>query len=132
MATRLLTSLIIVLCFAFSQSNAQTTSDPVLFSVNGDEVRLSEFQYIYEKTNGAKATYSKVSVNEYLDLYKKFKLKVQRAKELQLDTITTLQKELDGYKRQLADSYLIDKVILMYLFKKTFNSRVSIPGLKLS
>lgn len=102
-------------------AQAQTGKDPVLFTVNGDEVRVSEFQYIYEKTNGDEANYSIRSVNEYLDLYKKFKLKVARAKEMQLDTITSLKKELEGYQRQLADSYLLDKEITEKLTREVYD-----------
>lgn len=108
--------LVAVSFVGFSQSD----SDPVLFTVNGEDVRVSEFKYIYEKTNADKADYSIKSVNEYLDLYKKFKLKVARAKEMQLDTIQSLKQELEGYQRQLADSYLIDKEVTETLTKEVY------------
>lgn len=94
--------------------------DPVLFEVEGVPVTVSEFDYIYSKTNGEQADYSKASLKEYLDLYIKFKLKVQKAKELQLDTIQVLQQELDGYRRQLADSYLINKEVTEELTREAY------------
>lgn len=94
--------------------------DPVLFTVDGDPVHLSEFKYIYEKTNGEDADYSRQSLEEYLDLYVRFKLKVQRAKDMQLDTIPSLQRELEGYRRQLADSYLIDKEVTDKLVQEAY------------
>ena len=54
--------------------SAQTNDDPVLFTVNGDPVHVSEFKYIYTKTNGEKADFSEASLEEYLRLYTKFKL----------------------------------------------------------
>jgi len=98
--------------------NAQT--DPVLFTVNGQDVPLSEFEYIYNKNNGDNADYSKASVDEYLDLYTKFKLKVQRAKDMKLDTISALQTELEGYKKQLSNSYLVDKEVTEKLSKEVY------------
>lgn len=95
-------------------------SDPVLFSVEGKPVHVSEFNYIYQKTNGDKADYSKKSLDEYLDLYIKFKLKVQRARDMQLDTIPTLVKELEGYRRQLANSYLVDKEVTEKLVEEGY------------
>lgn len=95
--------------------------DPVLFSVEDDPVHVSEFEYIYNKNNGEKADYSRESLEEYLDLYIKFKLKVQRAKELQLDTIPSLQKELEGYRRQLANSYLTDKEVSERLARELYD-----------
>ncbi len=89
----------------------QAQDDPVLFTVEGDEVTVSEFRYIYEKNNGDKADYGRESLEEYLELYKRFKLKVQRAKTMGLDTITALQDELEGYRKQLANSYLTDKEV---------------------
>ncbi len=102
---------IFMLClWQFSFVSAQS-SDPVLFTVGDDPVYLSEFKYIYEKNNADKADYSKESIEEYLELYKKFKLKVKRARAIGLDTIQALNEELAGYRKQLAKSYLKDKEI---------------------
>lgn len=102
----------ILLLFTISAFSLEgQKKDNVLFSVDGQPVNFSEFNYIYTKTNADKADYSKASVDEYLDLYKKFKLKVRRAKEMRLDTVPSLITELEGYRRQLADSYLIDKEV---------------------
>lgn len=89
---------------------AQQDTD-VLFTVDGQPVTVGEFRYIYTKTNGDVADFSEESVMEYLDLYERFKLKVARAKQMGLDTIVSLQRELEGYRKQLADNYLIDKQV---------------------
>jgi peptidyl-prolyl cis-trans isomerase SurA len=94
--------------------------DPVLFTVDGKPVHQSEFVYIYSKTNGKNADFSESSLEEYLDLYVKFKLKVAKAREMQLDTIPELMNELNGYRRQLADSYLIDKEVTEKLIKDAY------------
>ncbi len=94
--------------------------DPVLFTVEDTPVHQSEFVYIYTKTNGKNADFSRASLEEYLDLYIKFKLKVQKAKDMQLDTIPQLMNELAGYRRQLADSYLIDKEVTEKLLKEAY------------
>ena len=60
---------------------------------------------------------------EYLDLYKKFKLKVARAKELKLDTVPALQSELAGYRKQLANSYLNDKEVTTNLIDEVIERR---------
>lgn len=100
--------------------NAQN-EDAVLFTVKNNPVTVGEFLYIYSKTNRDKADFSKASLEEYLDLYTKFKLKVQRAKDMQLDTIPALQKELAGYRKQLADSYLLDKEVTDKLIKEAYD-----------
>ncbi|MEM8906262.1 MAG: peptidylprolyl isomerase [Bacteroidota bacterium] len=112
---------IFLLLFAFSWGLSAQKSDPVLFTVEGQPVHLSEFKYIYTKTNGDKADFSNASLEEYLDLYVKFKLKVQKAKALQLDTIPTLQTELAGYRRQLANSYLVDKEVTEKLVQEAYD-----------
>ncbi|MFM2393815.1 MAG: hypothetical protein RLZZ546_1797, partial [Bacteroidota bacterium] len=100
--------------FIFNVAFAQSNED-VLLTVNNSPVTVGEFKYIYEKNNGKEANYSEKSLREYLDLYSKFKLKVARAKDNKLDTIQSLIEELNGYKRQLANSYLEDKEILDHL-----------------
>ena len=95
-------------------------NDPVLFELGDQEVRVSEFLYIYGKNNGKEADYSRKSLEEYLDLYVKFKMKVARARELQLDTIPELQRELAGYRQQLAGSYLTDKEVVERLSRELY------------
>jgi peptidyl-prolyl cis-trans isomerase SurA len=94
--------------------------DPVLFTVDGTPVHVSEFKYIYSKTNGKNADFSRATLQEYLDLYTKFKLKVKKAKDMKLDTVQALQEELAGYRRQLADSYLLNKQVTEKLTKELF------------
>jgi peptidyl-prolyl cis-trans isomerase SurA len=106
------------LCLFFTGS-AQKAED-ILMKVGNTDVTVGEFRYIYEKNNGAKANYSEASINEYLDLYTKFKLKVEKAKQIQLDTIEALKVELDGYRMQLAGSYLIDKEVTEFLLKELY------------
>jgi len=99
--------------FAFAQAD-----DEVLMKVDNRPVTVGEFKYIYEKNNGKEANYSEKSIREYLDLYSRFKLKVARARTLKLDTIQSLNDELNGYKRQLANSYLTDREIMDHLLKQ--------------
>lgn len=108
----LVTNLIVILLLATNGAVHSQSDDPVLFTVADNPVHLSEFNYIYKKNNGDKADYSEASVEEYLDLYTKFKLKVQKAKSLKLDTIKALKDELGVYRQQLADSYLEDKEVI--------------------
>jgi peptidyl-prolyl cis-trans isomerase SurA len=98
-------------CAVFFLSIANAQSDPVLFTVNGKPVYASEFKYIYAKANQEKADFSEKSLREYLELYTNFKLKVQKARDSRLDTITSLISELDGYKKELAKSYLEDREV---------------------
>ncbi|MEY3053029.1 MAG: hypothetical protein RLY31_2814 [Bacteroidota bacterium] len=112
-------TLLLATLLAFVPLTAQS-QDPVLFTVDNIPVPVSEFRYIYAKTNGDKGDYSRASLQEYLDLYVNFKLKVRKAREMQLDTIKALQQELAGYRRQLADSYLLDREVTEKLVKTVY------------
>jgi len=99
------------------------SADPVLFTVDNKPVHVSEFDYIYKKNNGKNANYSDQSLREYMDLYIKFKLKVAKAKSLQLDTIKALQTELAGYRKQLSNAYLVDKEVTNFLVDQAFERK---------
>ncbi|MEM9545909.1 MAG: peptidylprolyl isomerase [Bacteroidota bacterium] len=101
---------------------AQKGSD-VLITVGGNNVTVDEFSYIYEKNNGDNADYSQKSLDEYIDLYTKFKLKVEKAKAMKLDTIVALQKELQGYRTQLANSFLTDKEVFDKLVQEIYERK---------
>lgn len=110
----LILSFLIYSCFVFAQN------DPVLFTVEGKPVHVSEFDYIYSKNSGKKTDYSIENLQEYLDLYVKFKLKVQKARDLKMDTIPALKQELAGYRKQLAKSYLTDKEVTEQLIREAY------------
>ena len=96
------------------------TADPVLFTIDGQPIPASEFSYIYAKNNRDDADFSEPSLREYLDLYTKFKLKVREAYAMGLDTLPQLQTELNGYRKQLAESYLTDKEITDRLVEEAY------------
>ncbi len=99
--------------------NAQQT-DPVLLKIGDKDVKLSEFNAIFNKNNtNEKAT--EESINEYLDLYIKFKLKVREAEELGYDTLPKFVNELKGYRKQLAEPYLTDKEVTESLIKEAYD-----------
>ncbi|MFT6810784.1 MAG: peptidyl-prolyl cis-trans isomerase SurA [Saprospiraceae bacterium] len=118
-----LLSILAVLCIASTPVTAQNDEGDVLFDINGVPVHLSEFQYIYEKNNRDNADYSKASVDEYLDLYINFKLKVRKAKDLGYADTNAYKEELAGYRKQLADSYVIDKEVIERIADETLERK---------
>ena len=101
-------------------SNIQAQDDPVLFKVNGKEVKVSEFKYIYNKTNGEKADYSEKSLKEYLDLYVNFKLQVAEGIDIGLSEKEEVKREQQQYKHQLASTYLTDREITEKLVREAY------------
>ena len=113
-----LVSVLLLSTIAFTV-NAQE-KDPTLLTIGGGEVKLSEFNAIFNKNKTDKAV-TEASVNEYLDLYIKFKLKVREAEELGYDTLPKFINELKGYRKQLAEPYLTDKEVTESLIKEAYD-----------
>ena len=101
-----------------SQSN---TANPIIETIAGKPVYVSEFNYVYKKNNAsAKDAYTSASISEYLDLFTNFKLKVKEAEALGLDSAESFKKELEGYKKQLAQPYLTEKSATDILSKEAY------------
>ena len=102
-------------------SKTPENQEPVLFTVAGNPVSVAEFQYVYNKnSNNAENAAGKASLDEYLELYKNFKLKVTEAEKQGRDTTTAFRKELEGYKEQLAQPYLTEKNVTDQLIKEAY------------
>jgi peptidyl-prolyl cis-trans isomerase SurA len=86
---------------------ALAQKDPVIMRVADKNVTKSEFLQIYLKNN-PNPKFDKEALDEYMELFKKFKLKVVEAEKLGYDTIPKLVRELEGYRKQLALPYLVD------------------------
>ena len=84
-------------------------NDPVILTINDSEITKSDFLQIYLKNNND-PKYDKATLDEYMTLFTKFKLKVAEAEALGYDTIPKLMNELAGYRKQLALPYLVDSV----------------------
>jgi len=98
---------------------AQNSADPVLLIIDKDTVLKSEFLYSFQKNNDLKKATS-VEIKEYLDLFINFKLKVKEGKEMKLDTSMAFIRELESYKNQSAQQYLIDKDISEKLIDEAY------------
>lgn len=83
-------------------------NDPVLMKIAGKDVTKSEFEYIWNKNNSNTTTDMK-SLNDYVDLFINFKLKVAEAETQGIDTTQAFISELSGYRKQLITPYLTDK-----------------------
>ena len=83
---------------------ALAAKDPVLMKINGKDIKLSEFEYLYQKNN--KQQIEKETLEKYVDRFVTYKLKVAEAEEMRLDTIKAFVNEYNGYKRDLSMPYL--------------------------
>ena len=79
-----------------------------LMTINGKAISAEEFLYIYEKNNQAGAVDPK-TMDEYLDMFINFKLKVAEAEAQGIDTTENFKKELKGYRAQATPKYLQDQ-----------------------
>lgn len=94
-------------------------TDPVVMEIDGKPVTKSEFLQIYLKNNND-PKFDKQSMDEYMELFKKFKLKVAEAEALGYDTVPKLKRELDGYRKTLAQPYLVDNETNESLVKQAY------------
>ncbi len=86
---------------------AQTADNRVLLTIDGEPATVEEFLYIYNKNNRANDTLQQ-SLDEYLDLFINFKLKVHAAEEAGIDTTAAFLKELESYRKQATPKYMRD------------------------
>lgn len=100
---------------------AQDKNATVL-TVDGEPTSLEEFENIFRKNNRDSAI-SQQSLDEYMELFINFKLKVKEAREAGLDTVKKFITELDGYRNQLARPYLTDTDKLNDLMREAYQNQ---------
>lgn len=99
--------LLLPLCF-FTMMPLMAQTDPVIMTVNGHDVTRSEFEYSFNKNN-TEGVIDKKTVNEYVELFVNYKLKVEAAKEARLDTMKSFKDEFTSYRdQQIRPSFIND------------------------
>ncbi len=97
--------------------NAQ--KDKAIITINEDPVFKSEFEYVFKKNNDDD-TITRLELDEYMELFINYKLKVKEAEDMGMDTAQSFVKELNGYRNQLAAPYLIDTKVNDDLIKEAY------------
>jgi len=88
--------------------DAKKKKDPVVMTVAGRDVPLSEFVYMAKKDNSVDLKDMK-SVENFAELFKNYKLKVIDAENLEINKSDRFKRELQDYCKQLQQSFLSDK-----------------------
>ncbi len=102
---------------------AQVNGNEVLIDIEDDKITVDEFLYVYKKNNPVEGDIDQQDLLEYLDLYINFRLKVKEAEELGLDTVSAFIKELEGYRKQLAQPYFIDEEVDEFLVRQAYDRK---------
>ena len=104
---------------AIAMSMMAFAQQETLMTINGKSVSAEEFLYIYEKNNQAGAVDPK-TMDEYLDMFINFKLKVAEAESQGIDTTEAFKKELKGYRAQATPKYLQDEAAMDSLIEMSW------------
>lgn len=83
----------------------------VLFTYGGKAVSQQEFMASFNKNNTDTSNRLKALEN-YRDLYIRFRLKVQAAYDLRMDTLSNQKTDLKGFEEQIRPVYMLDQQTL--------------------
>ena len=100
-------------------SFAQSNTDPIIMTINGVSVPRSEFEYSYNKNNGADVIDRK-TVDEYVDLFVNYKLKVAAALDAHYDTLSSFKQEYTMYRDQQVRPTMVTDADVLVEAKKTY------------
>lgn len=96
----------------------------VLMTIAEEPVTVKEFMDVYGKNNVNNQVIDQKSLEEYLELYINFKLKVKEAESLKMDTAKAFLEELEGYRKQLAKPYFTNEKVSEALLKEAYDRKL--------
>ncbi|MDP2175543.1 MAG: peptidylprolyl isomerase [Bacteroidota bacterium] len=117
---RRILSLLIIIQFSFQLSAQKKVKDTVLFTYGPNQVSVQEFRKGFTKNEKQGVKHKPEEVDDYLNLYKKFKLKVQDAYDNGLSNTEDFKTELASYRKQIAKPYLTDRVVNEQLINEAY------------
>ena len=105
-------------CAAILSASASKNADPVLMTINGKDVRQSEFEYLYHKNNLQQL--APQSIDEYIEMFIVYKLKVADAEAAGLHQTDAFTEEFNGYCAELSRPYLRDSIVEKRLIEEAY------------
>jgi peptidyl-prolyl cis-trans isomerase SurA len=112
--------LVFIALLNFTFSSFSQKKDKVLVAINGEKTTVSEFKRVYEKNLDAIDTEEAKNVENNLELFINYKLKVAQAYAIQLDTLASYQREMETYRNQLSAPYLQDSTFVDALVEEAY------------
>lgn len=99
---------------------AQGWKSKTLITLGDRNISAGEFMEVYEKNNVKNEVLDKKSVDDYLEMYINFKLKVVEAENRHLDTLPKFVKEFQGYRKQLSKPYFSNDAVTEKLVEEAY------------
>lgn len=109
----------VTLLLVLSCSIAYGQSDPILMKINGNKITKSDFEYAYKKANNEAS--EDQSVDQFLESFINYKLKVEEAKSLELNKDEIFLKEYSRYLEQLQSPYITDSISPEIVARKIYD-----------
>ena len=106
--------------FISALSMAQTPQKEVLFTVDGKPYYTDEFIRIYNKNLDLVKDDSQKDLDNYLDLFIGYKLKVNKANKLGLQNNKKHLTELKSYRTQYSKNYVTDTKVTQELLEEAY------------
>jgi len=101
---------------------ATAAKDPVLMKINGKDIKLSEFEYLYHKNSQQQI--EKETLEQYVDRFVTYKLKVADAEAAGIDTLRTFKREFSGYKKDIIKPFLEDSTVRERLVEEAYSHKL--------
>jgi peptidyl-prolyl cis-trans isomerase SurA len=100
---------------------AQNSTKEVLFTIDNKPYFTDEFSRVYNKNLDLVKDESQKDLNQYLELFVGYKLKINKAYKLGLQDGTSYQNELKSYRTQLSKNYTTDSKVTKELIDEAYN-----------
>lgn len=100
---------------------SQTAKKEVLFTIDGKPYYTDEFVRVYNKNLDLVKDDSQKDINNYLDLFVGYKLKINKANKLGLNEGKQYKDELNSYRTQLSKNYVTDTKVTKELVEEAYN-----------
>lgn len=118
---RVFLSITSIFCFWLSFAQDQPKNTDALITINNEEISVDEFMNIYNKNIQLVEDKGQNGIEDYLELYINYKLKIADAKSEDFDKKQSYLKEYEKYKNQLIKTFLTDKKVTSELLQEAYS-----------